>query len=582
VAIGGPAPTPAGARYAELTLDGQSRRLVLSQGLVSELDLPFDKFREPRLLEYGRSELSKIELGSGAAKVQLDLGEQGAFYTLASGEHELANRNTIERVLTALARLATEQFVEIADAKRALGAAANVLVLAVKDHAIKPITLSFGASCPKEPALALALVLREQDGHASRAGCIPQDVATALHVGGDDVRLRRPFSARTDEVEELRVSRGSQKLELARKDKAFVLRGPSSADVPLDAGNARISAIIEARGEAVPSPSLKDLGLEPAAGELSIQLASADEASHRSEKVAVGTPRPDGRVCVKRDADGVVLCFSAETAHAFEPDATLLKGLGLLGFAPSELASFSVVAPDLRESVRRNDDGSYDLIEPKGYLHDGSLVADAVQTLGTLQAARWVSGADNARFGLAEPRLRVTVTLKSGVSRELAVGAATEGGFFARLGPDPGVFVLARSAFSDLSTPLIDRALCPLAKSEIAKITLKIGSRSSSIERRGEAWDGAAVSSARAGELAETLSALRADFTVHLGAAKANEALAKPNLVVELSNGAGKSYRLRVGARDTLNDSPIAYARLDGVDATFALSQRTVQSLQDF
>jgi hypothetical protein len=36
-----------------------------------------------------------------------------------------------------------------------------------------------------------------------------------------------------------------------------------------------------------------------------------------------------------------------------------------------------------------------------------------------------------------------------------------------------------------------------------------------------------------------------------------------------------------VGARDTLDDSPIVYARLDGVDATFALSERTATMLRD-
>jgi hypothetical protein len=159
------------------------------------------------------------------------------------------------------------------------------------------------------------------------------------------------------------------------------------------------------------APIWRSWGSSPATGELSIQITGADEASHRSEQVLVGKPRRDGSVCLKRSADAVVLCFTAEAAHAFEPDATLLKGLTVFSFAPSEVSSFSIEAAGMRETVLRHEDGSYELAEPKGFKHDGALVADAVQTLGALQAARWVAIADDPSFGLGAPRLRATVTL---------------------------------------------------------------------------------------------------------------------------------------------------------------------------
>src|SRR6185369_8990211 len=209
-------------------------------------------------------------------------------------------------------------------------------------------------------------------------------------------------------------------------------------EVPLDAGNQRVSAILGARGER-PSAPLSALNLEPPAGDVTIQIAGGDEASHRQERVLVGRARHDGSVCLQRDADHVVICVDAQTARAFAPDATLLKGLNVLSFAPSELSTFSVDAAGLGERVRRHDDGSYELEEPKGFLHDGSLVADAVQTLGALQAARWVSASgDDPSFGLTSPRLRVGISLSAGgPTRELFVGAPTEGGYFARVSPDP-------------------------------------------------------------------------------------------------------------------------------------------------
>jgi hypothetical protein len=184
---------------------------------------------------------------------------------------------------------------------------------------------------------------------------------------------------------------------------------------------------------------------------------------------------------------------------------------------------------------------------------------------------------------LAEPRLRVKVTLTAGGdARELVVGAPSEGGYFARMSPEPAVFVLPRSEFSDISPPLIDRALCPLSKAELSRLALTRGKNKQSLVRHGEAWQGDGVSPAHAAELAETLSALRADFTVHLGAPRPDEGLAAPSLTIVFGGAAGKTYRLLLGARATLDDSDIVYARLDGVDATFALSQRTAAQLRDF
>jgi hypothetical protein len=574
IRLGGPAPTPSGARYAEVEEGGTRRRYVVTQGVATELSVPFDKFRESRLLDHGRSELAGITLGEGMTQVQLDLGAQGISFTLPNGQHELANHEVTDRVLTALSRLVTEQFVEVDEARKALSTGAQRLRLTLTDKAAPPITLSLGGACPKDPAQALLLL--EQSGNPGRAGCIPQEVARGLHVDVDELRWSGPFAARTDEIEELRITRGSQKLELARKDKAFVLRAPSNSEVPLDAGNARISSIVEAQGERPTSRNLAELGLEPAAGELSIQIAGAEASAHRAEVVSVGKPRHDGSVCLKR-SDSVVLCFGAEAARAFEPDASLLKGLNIFSFAPSAVASFSIEADDLRETVRRNQDGGYQLEEPKGFPHDGSLVADAVQALGTLQAVRWAAPSADARHGLAPPRLHVNVTLTGDAGqRILDVGAATAGGFFARASSDPGVFVVPRSVFEALSQPLIERALVPVPEAELVSIQLESGGHGVMASRSAEGWQGPLKS-----EVIEAILSLKAERTVHLGPAKPHEGFAKPSLALRFTAKNGQQYRLLVGARDTLDDSPIAYVRRDGVDATFALSERTATMLRD-
>lgn len=273
IRLGGPAAAPSGARYAEVELDGGKQLYVVTAGVAAELDLPFDKFREARLLEYGKSELAKIEIAWSRGTLALEQREHGAFFAQNEGRWELANGDAVGAIVTALSRLASERLVEPEAARAALGQDVLRVKLQLTDKSAAPLTLSFGTTCPQAPNDAL--LLREQAGKRARAGCIPTDVASALRLTSNDARLFGPFAARVDEVEELRITRGTQKLDLARKDQAFVLRSPGNGDVALDAGNERISAILKTRGK-------PDAGADFApASEAVIEVSGSDEASHR-------------------------------------------------------------------------------------------------------------------------------------------------------------------------------------------------------------------------------------------------------------------------------------------------------------
>jgi hypothetical protein len=98
VALGGPAPSPEGARYAEVTAEGENqRRFVVSQGVAAELDLPWDRFRETRLLEYGRSDFAKLLLESPSGRGELVPVGPGVFSWQAPTGLELVNPDTTER-----------------------------------------------------------------------------------------------------------------------------------------------------------------------------------------------------------------------------------------------------------------------------------------------------------------------------------------------------------------------------------------------------------------------------------------------------------------------------------------------------
>jgi len=556
--LGGPAPTPEGARYAKVEADGRALSCVVRGSVASELEVPFDGFRETRMLEYGKRELAKISLTSPKGSLELEQREHGAFFVRVADNWELAQPAGIRVILEQLAHLSSELFVDPTQAKAQLHDAPIRLELQPRDAAAPPVTITIGGSCPKDAQLAL--LLREQNGRAPRAGCIGASSLVELAVDSDALRLRGPFAAETDEVEELRIVRGAQKLEIARKDKGFVLRAPSQNDVPLKVGNERIAAVLAARGDAASGDVAS-----PGDGEITIQISGGDEDAHREERILLGKPRADKSVCFRRVADGVTRCVAASQAHDLEPDARLLKSLSVLAFAPSELSSFSVEAPDFKERVARRSDGGYQLEEPAGFAHDGAQVAEAVRQLGTLEAERWVAAADEPAFGLSQPVLRVKVQLSNQPPRELVLGERYRfTARYARLSPDPAVFLLDSELYSTLAQPLIDRTLCPFDDGAISRIDAKI---------RG------AKPIALDGPLREAIGALRASGVAHLGPGRPNESFNKPDLELTYVSSGGKSARLLIG-RCEPTESPRCYARRDDVDATFTLESNIAVSLR--
>src|SRR6185369_7657090 len=120
VMLGAAAPAPAGARYAAVETAGVTKLFVVSQGVVSELSVPFEKFRETRLLEYGRRDFAKLAFERGGEKFELEQRPHDAFFFHGKNTSELCNRDVTEKILTALSRLSTETFMETEQARAAL------------------------------------------------------------------------------------------------------------------------------------------------------------------------------------------------------------------------------------------------------------------------------------------------------------------------------------------------------------------------------------------------------------------------------------------------------------------------------
>src|SRR5690606_28893343 len=142
-----------------------------------------------------------------------------------------------------------------------------------------------------------------------------------------------PFGFPPDAVERVVIERGSRRLELVRNEDAFRLKAPVEADVALGLGNRRLETIVDSSGEFLETPELSTLGLEPAVGKVTVTGLSEFDNAAVQETVELGKVDEQGRLPIRRSADGVILLLTPEAARAFRVDATLSKSLTLFDFA---------------------------------------------------------------------------------------------------------------------------------------------------------------------------------------------------------------------------------------------------------
>lgn len=586
VALGGQAPTPAGARYLEIGVEHEPPKVVVvAQSVADELAIELDAFRLRSLVPVNESDVTRI--GITSPKLNLRLERSTGTNFLIAAEHTariLANRETLKTFFFQLSRLTASVFLSEAEAEAALGPARAHFELALKE-AKNSLNFEVGGSCPSDPSL-LVVVRRTPD---IQRACAPRELEATLGLEPSDFIDRRAFSLHADEVEELDISGGKSKFALVRKGSGFVLHAGSETSVELEAGNQRIAELLEAEGERVPfeAAKLHELGLEPAATWVTLRSSAARDSDVVAQVVRVGKRDPAGNLWLYREQDGVVLRMARELARGFAVDSTLLYARKLSEFGLSSFISAEIEQKQGRQVLRRVNDGLV-LDEPKGFDPDGVLSSDLVQALGALTAERFVADRDDGSFGLQRSSLRVHFAFKNSegakVEHQLRFGDETALGVFASLSDDGPVFILSRSVRDTCQLSLLNRTLFPTSSDAFNAITLEAHGRSLRLVRQGERLTVTPVGSFpqdRVPELLEALADLRPEAALHSGAALPGEGFSTPSLRLVLTPRQGAPQTVSFGAGDSWRSTSVFYMRVSGVEATFVMAQAKVRALRD-
>ena len=130
-------------------------------------------------------------------------------------------------------------------------------------------------------------------------------------------------------------------------------------------------------------------------------------------------------------------------------------------------------------ALEKNKDGQWAIVAPKPYRADQDAISSLVSTLATLNADKIVEEkpVNLADFGLADPALQVTLTLKDGKTAKLLVGdeTPTGSGSFVRAEGDPKVYTIAqynRTSFDKKLNDLRDKRLLVFDSDKITRVEL--------------------------------------------------------------------------------------------------------------
>ncbi len=590
--LGAEAASPQGARYLEVAGENAPGKsiVLVSKGLVDELNLKIDAFRERYVMPYLSALLDRMTLEGegGTRKLRHATWSDGFRFDGMLGDARV-NRGALDRMLAQFAHTRADRFIDPEEAAKAMAGAKTVTVTMIPTAKGSPVgVVEVGGACPGNEEEVLAL--RKQPDRV--AACVPKGVLAGLTIPAEALVDRTLFWIRPDEVEGFDLEQGETRLSLDRKESGFVMRAPQQGAVDAEAGNGRLESILRATGVAVGNPDRKALGLDPPHGKVVMRSVAAQDAKATEEVVTLSAPAQDGRVYAERAQDGVILELGRDAARGLVADASLVRSRTVLDFPIADVARVEIDGTPA-QVLERSESGVLTLVSPSGFQVDGALGLELCDAVRNISADRWVADKDDGTFGLEHPSLRAKLSIRKDGKLEdhvLRLGRQTASGYFATMEGDSGVFVLPRRLYEALTTLVLDRGPLIMDPAITAKITLLTKDRTAVFERRGDEFvqtDAAEPLSADAiHRIIDTLSSLRAEAAVEVGPPRPEQGFDRPVLTVRIDREPGHPEKpptttFSIGAGDSWRGISVHYARVDGVQATYAVARSAIRALLD-
>lgn len=602
-ALGDAAPTPAGAAY--FRFDG-GRAMVVKKELVDALLQPLDAYRDRTLLTYGSHDLARVEVSGGAGGgFVVERANETDFRLTALGLR--ASRAALEKVWSALAEIRAEAFVDDAEADRATNPPVLTVVATPRDPSRTAADLVVGAPCAGHPD---DVVLVRKLPLPRVSACVPKGIIDGLGATPTALVDTHLFAAHEDEVAELRLEAplALRVLDVARSGSGWHERAPRDhvlSPDEVEAADALVRALVQSEGQGVS----KEATPSSAPVVVRVTLRRADHTEHGGDEIVeVRAPDANGVAFARRVDDGAVLRITPEVLRALTPRDGDLRARALWSppIDSRPLVALATRCHGLTQEIVHGDLG-WSMRSPSGYRADPAAVLDLANAVMRAKADAWVADADEPSFGFTKASCAVALTVADeGGTRKvgLVFGADVGGGHvdesdagsaphalvYAHVEGDAAVFVAPRSLRDMAARILVDRGALALDVDDVTTMTLtRDGARSGVVLARDAASGRLTTRDARdsgAAALEDGLRAaletLRADDVLHLGPPAKDEGFDHPTLEIRVAIGkdaGGARRRLAFGALTSVDREMAYYARVDGVDATFAVAKQKLEAL---
>jgi Domain of unknown function (DUF4340) len=265
-----------------------------------------------------------------------------------------------------------------------------------------------------------------------------------------------------------------------------------------------------------------------------------------------------------------------------------LRDMNVLSLDSADVSSFTLKNPSADLTVMRDqkDSTQWNFTKPEKVSADPDAVDGMLSALSGARISDIVSEKpdDLARYGLANPSIRLTVVRNGGDQSTLVFGKKAGDEYYARDLSRPIIFKVKSDLYSKLDdnfTQMRDKTVVHIDESSLNRIQLQNANGSIAISRQGTGqWkiDSPAADkgkSASSWKILNPFTSLRADEVIDHPSAGQLAAMKKPAITAILTKNDGQQITVRISKPS----GDVAYAQSTQSPELFKIKKQTVDDL---
>jgi hypothetical protein len=316
-----------------------------------------------------------------------------------------------------------------------------------------------------------------------------------------------------DQVESIRLERGSETVELAKSGESWRLLRPEpySADAfAVSDLSSQLADLKKPGGEAGAEGNLEAYGLAKPTAKAAFAWKDPKRPGKKlSRTLEFGLDIPGTDLTAARVAGQPEILFvPSSLAAAVKKPADDFKSKDVFGGASFDVAAVDVARGRGRLTLAKKN-GIWWLEEPISDLADRDVadrLANDISALTVMEFVPRAQASDLSALGLAPPVYRITLTDTRGGKRALDLGSTRSDGNSVYAAHEGQVFTVANSLLDDLSREAValrDKRLVRFERSDVQGITASVGPVRRFFARQQAGWslDGRAVLASAADDL---------------------------------------------------------------------------------